>query len=84
MRNGSTYFSMRSRESLFLPWRKLPFAAPRLAAVQQYSGSAPTRAFDLDQIQGRRAAEEIEKHDRLKKAGSINDADLRLRAKLVQ
>jgi hypothetical protein len=57
---------------------------PRLSAVQQYSGSAPTRAFDLDQIQGRWVADEIEMLDRRKKAGSIGDADLRLRAQLVQ
>jgi hypothetical protein len=57
---------------------------PRLAAAQEYSGSAPTRAFDFDQIQGRWVADDIEKLDRLKKAGLISDADLRLRSQSVQ
>jgi hypothetical protein len=56
---------------------------PCLAAAQQYSRSAPSRAFDFDQIQGRWVADDIEKLDRLKNAGSISDADSRLRAQSV-
>jgi hypothetical protein len=46
---------------------------------------APVPHFtSLDQIQCRWVADDIEKLDRLKKAGSISDADLRLRAQSVQ